>query len=111
MPNDFGGSVWEELSANSPTMTPSVTARLWPRARVTHPQHHSHSSPTAHAPEGVNHTGKDHFTVSAAGSSIQKQPHWAASALPEAGQSCSCPAWGSQRRRSEEWVMKEGKEG
>lgn len=59
----------------------------------------------------MNHRGKDHFTVSSAGTSLQKQPHWAVSALPKADQSCSCPAWWSQRKRSEERVLKEGKAG
>lgn len=118
MPNDFGGSVWEELAfcklSNNDTACDcmgTLPARLRPRGRVTHQHHHSHSSPATHAPEGVTLRGEEHFTGSSAGSSVQKQPHRAASALPKADQSCSCPAWGSQRRRSEEWVLKEGKAG
>lgn len=120
MPNYFGGSIWEELAfcklSNNDTecgCMGTLPARLRPRGRATHQQHHSHSSPAmhAHAPESVTLRGKEHFTGSSAGSSIQKQPHWAVSALPKADQSCSCLAWGSQRRRSEQRVLKEGKEG
>lgn len=102
MPNGFGGSIWEELAFcklpnNETECNCMVTLPAKPQPRVTHQQRYSHSVTRnihthARAAKGVNHRGKDHFTVLSAGSSIQKRSCWGTSALPEAAQSCSCPA-------------------
>lgn len=104
------------LSANSPIMKLSVTA--WSRSLPGPGQEEkSHinnvtvtPSPATHTRRhrlrGVNHRGKDHFTVLSAGSSIQKRSHWGTSPLPEAVQCRSCPAW-CVSRGHEEWEVLE----
>lgn len=56
MPNDFGGSIWEELAfcklSNKDMECDcmgTLPAMLQPRGGVTHQQHHSHFSPATHA--------------------------------------------------------------